>query len=81
MTTETAECTFVVKEDGNGRTFVAVEPTIAGLNISLNLKEGATIDDAHPFARQMRSMIVSISLTLATEPYVPNIVEGPQTKQ
>ena len=85
MTTERADCTFVVKEDGDGRPFLQIEPSIAGFDIAFTLRQGATIDetndDAHTLARQIRSMIVSISLTLATEPYVPNIVEGPTTKQ
>jgi hypothetical protein len=80
VTTQLAECTFVVKF-GADRPFVAVEPAVAGLLISLDLKEGTTVEAARALAKIMRQHIVSIAVTVTEEPDVPNIVEGPTTKR
>ena len=58
--------------------FLAIEPRVAGFNIAFKLKEGATMDDAHTLARQMRSMIVSISLTVSGEPLCRTSWKGRQ---
>ena len=79
MAIKCADCTFVVKEDD--KPYIQIEPTISRLDIAFKLKEGTTIDDAQGFARQMRDMIVSVLLTSAGEPFVPNFVEGSSTKQ
>jgi hypothetical protein len=80
MTTQVAECIFVVEVEGD-RPFIAVEPRVAGLLISLDLKEGTTAAAAQALAKIMRQHIASIVLTVTEEPDVPNIVEGPTTKQ
>ena len=53
MTTERADCTFVVKEDSDGRPSLAIEPRIAGFNIAFKLREGATIDETNDDARTL----------------------------
>jgi hypothetical protein len=81
MATKRAECTFVVKDGGNNRPLIQIEPTIVSLDISFALRKGTTIDAAHELAREMGRRIVSIALNVPEEPYAPNIVEGPTTKQ
>jgi hypothetical protein len=78
MATESAECTFVVKEGRNGRPFIQVEPTIAGVDIAFAFRGGTRMDTAHDLARQMRRLIVSISLTVAPGPDASYIVDGKQ---
>jgi hypothetical protein len=68
MPFECTECTFVVKVGGVDRPFIAIEPAVAGVDIAFPLKPGTTTEDAQELARQMRQMIESISLSLATEP-------------
>jgi hypothetical protein len=41
MTTERADCTFVVKEGSDDRPYLAIEPTIAGLDIAFKLRAKA----------------------------------------
>jgi hypothetical protein len=82
MAAESAECTFVVKEGSNGRPFfIQGEPTIAGVDIAFAFREGTRMETAHELARQMRRLIVSISLTLAPGPDASSIVDGPTTKR
>jgi hypothetical protein len=45
---ERTECTFVVKESGDGIPHVLAEPTtVSGQLVSFDLMPGATLDDAH----------------------------------
>ncbi len=80
MTTQVAEYTFAVEVDGD-RLFIAVEPAVADLLISLDLKEGTTAAAAEALAKIMRQHIASIAVTVMEEADPPNIVEGPTTKQ
>ena len=79
MATKTPECTFVVKEENN-RPFIAIEPSVAGLDIAFTLIDGARKEHAVDLARDMNRVIHSLSVTAST-PYVVTIVERPTPKQ
>jgi hypothetical protein len=80
MATEPAKCTFVVKEDRNNRSFIAIEPSVAGLDIAFTLIDGARREHAVDLARHMNRVIHSLSV-IASEPYVVTIVEQPTPRQ
>jgi hypothetical protein len=52
---------------------------IAGVDIAFAFRGGTRMEAAHHLARQMRHLIVSISLTLAPGPDASSIVDGPTT--
>ena len=74
-----AECTFVVKQDQQNRPFIAIEPSVAGLDIAFRLIDGARREHAIDLAQDMNRVIHSLSV-IASEPYVITIVEEPTTK-
>jgi hypothetical protein len=62
--TEREECTFVVKESGDGIPYVVAEPTMpSGRLIGFDLTLGATLDDADKVAKFMRAHIRGLSIT------------------
>jgi hypothetical protein len=61
---ERTECTFVVKEWGDGIPYVLAEPTTAsGQMIGFDPTPGATLDDAHQVVKFMRVHIRSLSMS------------------
>jgi hypothetical protein len=80
MAPKPVECTFVVKEDQRNRPFIAIEPSVAGLDIAFGLIDGARREHAVDLARDMNRVIHSLSV-IASEPYVVTIVEQLTPKQ
>ena len=61
---ERTECTFVVKELGEGVPYVVAEPsTDSGQLVSFDLAPLTTLDGAHEVARFMRTHIRGISFS------------------
>jgi hypothetical protein len=80
MATKPPECTFVVKKDQHNRPFIAIEPSVAGLDIAFSLIDGARREHAVDLTRDMNRVIHSLSV-IASEPYVVTIVEKPMPKR
>ena len=80
MATEAPACTFVVKEDRDNRPFIAIEPSVAGLDIAFTLIVGARREHAVDLARDMNRVIDLLGV-IASEAYVVTIVERPTPKQ
>jgi hypothetical protein len=67
---ERTECTFAVKEWGDGVPYVLAEPiTASGPLIGFDLTPGATLDDGHKVARFMRAPISGISMSWGMADY------------
>ena len=62
MAIERVECTFAAKEGGDNRPYIVVEPTIAGVEISLGLRGEPTIDEARDLAWYIGQRIVSVTV-------------------
>jgi hypothetical protein len=80
MATEPVKCSFVVKDDRDKRPIIAIEPSVAGLDIAFGLIDGARREHAVTLARDMNRVIRTLGV-IASEPYVVTIVEQSIPKQ
>jgi hypothetical protein len=59
MATKPVECTFVVKEDRDKRPVIAIEPSVAGLDIAFGLIDGARREHADSGARCQKQALAA----------------------
>ena len=53
MAIKPPECTFIVKEDEDNRAFIAIEPSVAGLDIAFRLIDGVHESAAGDLSRDV----------------------------